>query len=163
MKRSTTKPLADCFRPVRVIGSARIHALWEGEDKTMCGTLNVLDAESAKGNTVNCGDCMKALKKERQKRSAEGVVRGQDRRLAAHFRAESEPQPLLQSEHHALILARNVKKASVMNMPMFGKMVPVCTFCLVPRQPDNIPEYEHEEGCPVVLADQVIENYGDRE
>lgn len=163
MKRITTKPLADCYRPVRVIGSPRVHALWEGEDKTMCGHVQALDAESAKGYSVGCGDCQAALKRERQRRSAEGVKRGEDRRLAAHYRTDDEPQPLGQAEQHALTLARNLKKASVMNMPLFGKVQSVCTFCLVPRQPDNIPEYAHEEGCPVILADQVIENYGGRE
>jgi hypothetical protein len=164
MTRTTTKPLVDCYRVVRIIGSTRMHALWQGEDKTMCGNVQALDAESAKGYSVSCGDCQKALKKERQRRSAEGVKRGEDRRLAAHYRTDDEhDKPLGQAEQHALTLARNLKKASVMNMPLFGKIASVCTFCLVPRQPDNIPEYEHEEGCPVILADQVIENYGGRE
>jgi hypothetical protein len=164
MNRTTTKPLVDCYRVVRIIGSTRMHALWEKEDKTMCGHVQALDAESAKGYSVSCGDCQKALKKERQRRSAEGVVRGEERRLAAHFRAESEPQPLGQAERHALTLARNLLKASVMNMPMFGKTVSACTFCLAVKQEENVVgQYEHEKDCPVILAEQVIENYGDRE
>ena len=65
----------------------------------------------------------------------------------------------LDAEANAYTLALNLKKSSVMSASMFGKVVPVCTYCLAVRREDDIV-YEHEEDCPVILAEQVIENYG---
>lgn len=160
--RTTTKPLADCYKFVRKTGSTMVHALWEKEDKTMCGTHDVLEVESSPAKVVSCNGCNAMLKKERQRRSAEGMQRGADRRLAAHFRTDDEPQALSAVERHALILARNLRKTALTTQSMYGKKVIVCTACGAVRQQDDVV-YHHEEGCPVILADQVIENYGDRE
>lgn len=105
--RTTTKPLNDCYMPVRITGSVRIHALWEHEDKTMCGHVQVLDVEGAEGYSVGCSECQAALKKERQRRSAEGVARGEERRLAAHYRAEDERAVSEQEQHAAWIAAQS--------------------------------------------------------
>jgi hypothetical protein len=65
---------------------ALVHALWCGEagrwpdDKTMCGQVDSLDVTNVgKYRIVSCADCLKALKRERQRRSAEGTIRHQER------------------------------------------------------------------------------------
>lgn len=65
---------------------AIVHALWyvnNGRwptDVTMCGQVESLDVTYLPQNRiVNCADCLKALKKERQFRSREGTSRYQER------------------------------------------------------------------------------------
>lgn len=73
--------------------NSRVHALWTGKtgeglqwatDTTMCGQVESLDVMNVgKTRVVTCGDCLKALKRERQARSAAGLIRSQERRHAA--------------------------------------------------------------------------------
>ena len=56
-----------------------IHAVLGVADKTMCGNVDVLDVVSMQNRIVNCADCLRALKRERQRRSAEGTARYQER------------------------------------------------------------------------------------
>ena len=71
--------------------NSRVHALWLGKvpreglewptDTTMCGQVESLDVINVgKSRVVTCGDCLKALKRERQSRSAAGLIRSQERR-----------------------------------------------------------------------------------
>jgi hypothetical protein len=72
--------------------NSRVHALWAGKtkeglewptDTTMCGEVESLDVINVgKQRVVTCGGCLKALKRERQARSAAGLVRSQERRHA---------------------------------------------------------------------------------
>lgn len=72
---------------------SRVHALWIGKtgeglqwptDTTMCGQVESLDVMNVgKTRVVTCGDCLKALKRERQARSAAGLLRQQERRHTA--------------------------------------------------------------------------------
>jgi hypothetical protein len=66
---------------------AIVHALWyvnDGRwptDTTMCGHVESLDVTHLpKHRIVSCPDCLKALKRERQRRSAEALSRQQERR-----------------------------------------------------------------------------------
>jgi hypothetical protein len=78
--------------------NSRVHALWTGRtkeglvwptDTTMCGQVESLDVINVgKSRVVTCGECLKALKRERQARSAAGLIRTQERRSAAIEDAE---------------------------------------------------------------------------
>lgn len=75
------KPLSECYIVVtanRYADARYQHAVWMGEDKTMCGQLQVLDVNKVTRLCVTCGDCLLKLKKERQRRSrAEAAERKQ--------------------------------------------------------------------------------------
>jgi hypothetical protein len=71
----------------QVAPRAIVHALWRHADgrwptdKTMCGKVESLDVvHLPKTRIVSCGECLKALKRERQRRSAEATARQQDHR-----------------------------------------------------------------------------------
>jgi hypothetical protein len=71
----------------QVAPRATVHALWRHADgrwptdKTMCGKVESLDVvHLSKTRIVSCSECLKALKRERQRRSAEATARQQDRR-----------------------------------------------------------------------------------
>jgi hypothetical protein len=79
--------------------NSRVHALWIGRepreglewrtDVTMCGQVESLDVINVgKSRVVTCGDCLKALKRERQSRSAAGLVRAQERRNEKYVEAD---------------------------------------------------------------------------
>lgn len=80
--------------------NSRVHALWTGKgnegrewptDTTMCGQVESLDVINVgKTRVVTCGDCLKALKRERQARSAAGLIRSQERRSEAYAEAERQ-------------------------------------------------------------------------
>lgn len=88
--------LSQEYRPVATshgaaMGShAIIHALLGTEDKTMCGSVDALDVVTMWNRVVNCGNCLVALKRERQRRSAEGTVRYQERMRRERQVAEHE-------------------------------------------------------------------------
>jgi hypothetical protein len=71
----------------QVAPRAIVHALWyvnDGRwptDTTMCGQAESLDVTHLpKERIVSCSACLAKLKKERQRRSAEGTMRHQERR-----------------------------------------------------------------------------------
>lgn len=103
--------LSQEYRPVmqdrETVGAHEtIHALLGTNDKTMCGTLDSLDVVTTPGRVVNCSKCLLALKRERQRRSAEGTARYQERmrREAEHDADEArvERQSLAESLADAL-------------------------------------------------------------
>lgn len=82
--------------------NSRVHALWIGRapkeglewptDTTMCGQVESLDVINVgKSRVVSCGECLKALKRERQARSTAGVIRSQERRNEEAERHAANP------------------------------------------------------------------------
>jgi hypothetical protein len=61
--------------------NASVHAVMPNADATICGKVEALDVTYTKVRTnVTCPDCLKALKRERQRRSREGQARAAERR-----------------------------------------------------------------------------------
>jgi hypothetical protein len=82
----TAQATADMQVPLHDGQVRKIHAVMPHADATICGKVEALDVTyvkpAAPGHryAVTCDDCLKALKRERQRRSREGTARAAERR-----------------------------------------------------------------------------------
>jgi hypothetical protein len=99
--------------------TGKVHALMRDADATICGKVEALDVVYLKHDMpghsfiVTCPDCLKALKKERQRRSRDGTARYQQRQAEVReaFKRDDECEvsidgvPVSGEEREVLIIA----------------------------------------------------------
>ena len=77
---------ADLLAPTTPNPTGKVHAVMQHADTTICGKIDALDVVYVKplapghSYVVTCGECLAALKRERQRRSREGTARAAERR-----------------------------------------------------------------------------------